>query len=373
MSTPLVPPRPARANAASSAMNDSTPQVPPRPVRNLDSSPARNVQSPLNELPHPLGGPPPRKSQSDVPRPPIVALPSIGQEGAEYASFDQLPPEAHGVKDVGKSDIGMPEQTRNIAADMKLHAPKASVPQSTVTSRIAPVTGTDSTQAAAAGIGQARPDDDVHKAPLGVAASLSPVHSRPEGTRRAPSSDISPLKQKPSFSRSTPNLPKSPSSKPASIYGDEHDHGIPEIGVQIPLMRMAGDVQAPAFGISQPPHAAGVGFYNDGSARPQSRRRSATPHYGPPGSYGLHGHSLEPHDQFERDWYAKNPDRALAEGQNIYKPPIPAAALSSADLNRLVNQSADAGMGKSGAYCTYTRIHTDCIRRHGWQLYRHSR
>ena len=348
MSIPIVPARPARSTSSQTTVKDNMPQVPPRPMRKLDPSPSRDMRSPLNELPNPLGMFGKKSSQNNLTapdppeRPPIVALPSVGQEGLEYASFDQLPAEAHGV-DVAEADA--PEQTANVSEHMPLHAPTASVPQSTAKSRIATVTRTDSTQAAAAGIGQARPDDDVHKTPATSTSSLSRVTSKTEDMRRVPSTEPHPLRQQTSFSRSTPNLQPT-TSRPGSIHEGNNEQGIPEIGMQIPLNPMAGDVQAPSPAPTQSQFASGIGFFNDGSARAHNRKRSSRQEFGPPGSYGLHSHGQEPSDQFERDWAAKNPDKAALEGVNAYGTPRPETALTSEELNRLVTQNDDVGMGK---------------------------
>lgn len=354
MSTPTIPPRPARASAGPTAVKDNMPSVPPRPVRKLDPSPIRETRSPLNELPNPLAAAGKRRSQSnlgpsDVPlRPPIVTLPSVGQEGLEYASYDQLPPEARAINvpTPSSSEVAAPEQTRNVSANMPLHAPKASVPQSTAKSRIETVTRTDSTQAAAIGIGKARPDDDVHKSPADSSNSLNRVTSRTDDLRRVPSADPHPLRQRTSFSRSSSSLPHG-TSRPNSTLEVGNEQGIPEIGMQIPLHPFAGDVQAPSPAPSQSQHAPGIGFFNDGSARAHNRKRSSRQDFGPPGSYGLHGHGQDPIDQFEREWAVKHPDQVAKEGANanFFGTLRPETALSSEELNRIVSQTNDIGMG----------------------------
>ncbi|KAK3708677.1 hypothetical protein LTR37_011399 [Vermiconidia calcicola] len=349
MSAPMIPPRPSRTTAAPTGAKDSIPQIPPRPVRKLDPSPSRDTRSPLNEMPNfpsRRRSQPTRAPQEAPQRPPPVTLPSIGQEGLEYASFDQLPPEARGVK-VGNetsTEVQPPEQTRNVSANMPLHAPKASVPQSTAKSRIEPVTRTDSTQAAAIGIGRARPDDDVHKTPGDSTSSLSRVSTKNEDLRRVPSTEPHPLRQRTSFSQSLPNL-HPVTSRPGSVQEGIHEQGIPEIGMQIPLYPNAGDVQAPSPAPNQAQFTPGIGFFNDGSTRAHHRKRSSRHEFGPPGSYGMHGHGYEPHDQFEKEWIHKHPEQAAAEGYNIHGPPKPATALTSEELNRLVNQNSDIGMG----------------------------
>jgi hypothetical protein len=330
------------------------PPIPPRPTRKLDPSPAREdwTRSPLNDLPEFASSNSKRRSQGsisgvDLPqRPPSVSLPSIGQEGQEYASFDQLPPEAHSIQDTLSQDIGS-ELTKNVSADVPLHAPKASVPQSTAKSRIATVTRTDSTQAAAAGIGKARPDDDVHKVPGDTSPTISRMTSRNEGARRAPSTEpMHPLRERTSFNRSSTSLPAG-TSRPGSIHEGSHELGIPEIGMQIPLNPNAGDVQAPSPAPTQSQFTPGIGFFNDGSQRNHFRKRSSRQEFGPPGSYGLHGHGQEPQDQFEKDWAAKHPQQAAMD--NVYGHfnfPRSEHALSSDELNRLVKQGIDVGMGR---------------------------
>ncbi len=192
MSTPLVPPRPSRTTATTTTTTNSLPEVPARPFRKLDPSPSREMRSPLNELPNPMGSLPKRRSQNnlqppEVPqRPSMQTIPSIGQEGNEYASFDVLPAEAHGVD---TTQVDAPEQTRNVSASMPLHAPKASLAQSTAKSRIETVTGTDSTQAAAIGIGRSKPADDVHKVAADSSGSLSRVSTKLEEAKRPPSAE----------------------------------------------------------------------------------------------------------------------------------------------------------------------------------------
>ena len=333
------------------------PEVPPRPFRKLDPSPIRETRSPLNELPNPMGSlglMGKKRSQNNLftpevpPRPSIQTIPSIGQEGSEYASFDQLPADAHGVE---STKFDAPEQTRNVSSNMPLHAPKASVPQSTAKSRIETVTGTDSTQAAAMGIGKAKPADDVHKLAPDSSSSLSRVSTKADEITRVQTEPQ--LKTKTSFNRSTPSLHAT--SRPGSMFNEgNHEQGIPEIGMQIPLYPNAGDVQAPSPAPTQSQFTPGIGFFNDGSARAHSRRKSSRQEFGPPGSYGLHSHGQDPQDQFERDWIAKNPDRAVIEGYTAYGNQRPETALTSAELNKLVNQNLDVGMGRPSTWKSLT-------------------
>ncbi|KAI6900315.1 hypothetical protein D0867_12814 [Hortaea werneckii] len=363
MSAPVVPPRPQRAQAPSNQEQQSqpqpqqqqqAPQIPPRPIRKTDPSPDREAytRSPLNFPPPTNGSNGPRSSSNlgvEPPRrPPSIALPEeVGQEGLEYTSYDQLPAEAH------KEEPAVEEQKRNVGAELPMHAPKASLPQSAAKSRIQTVTRTDSSQAEAAGIGKARPHDDS----VDSSTSLSRTTSReqPGGRKdhlgRASSSEGShPLRPRSSFNRSSPHLGTSP--RPGSAHGvegNDHEEGIPEIGQQIPLYPNAGDVQAPSPAPTLSQHTPGIGFWNDGSQRAHHRKRSSRHEFGPPGSYGLHGHGpREPADQFERDWIAKHPEEAAKEGHTPFML-RPESALSSEQLNRMVHENRDVGMGTSPA------------------------
>lgn len=347
MSTPLVPPRPQRNQVGQTAVKNDVPQIPPRPARNVEPSPDRvgYTRSPLNGPPVAMGNARTLRPQSssELPRrPPSVSLPDVGHEGEEYSSFDQLPDEAHGVSTEATSTEA-DEQTKSVSADLPMHQPKASVPQSTAKRQIQNVTGTDSIQAAAAGIGKARPGDDVHKLPpsdAGPASPLSRVTSNTAESRRPPSTDgAHNLRSKPSFNRSTPNLQPLDrvTSRPASIHGDEREHGIPEIGMQVPLLAMAGDVQAPSPAPGHSQHAQGIGFFNDGSTRAHHRKRSSRHEFGPPDSYGIR-HDADHQDQFEKEWIRKHPEEAAKEGY-YHHLPKPASALTSEQLNRLVHQS----------------------------------
>ncbi|TVY91489.1 hypothetical protein LAWI1_G002054 [Lachnellula willkommii] len=333
---PQVPPRPTRAqnqaSGSSSSLGSDIPKIPPRPAnRRLDrsASPSREsfARSPLNETPF-LGhnGSLPKSSLgenirndsgddsgADLPlRPSSVALPSIGQEGNEYAEVFEAP------KELGTSST----QTRNIANDLKLHAPKPSLPTSSAKQRVSQVTRTDSDKAASFGIGKAGSDD------------------------KDPS--LRDLKSKTSFASQASNDTERPSS---SL---ESDHGIPEIGQRVPMYPDAGDVQAPSPGQFAAPYAPGIGFHNDGSKpRHHAHKTSAREHDMPLEAYGRHGHQVLPHDRFERAYYEKHPELFKKEhGQ--YGEGKPEWAMSSDDLNKIVRDTASrgSGLGTSGAIGT---------------------
>lgn len=255
---PQIPPRPTRAHeqpsvtGSGSSLGSDMPKIPPRPIhRRIERSMSPNresyARSPLNETPFLANHGNQRKtslyssgsanaSATDLPRSPSnVALPSIGQEGNEYAEVFAAPEE------LGTS----PTQTRNVANDLKLHAPKPSLPVSSAKARVSAVTRTDSGQAAAFGIGKSVGSDD-----------------KDPGARD--------LKTKASFASQASN---STERRPSSV---ESEHGIPEIGQRVPMYPNAGDVQAPSPAPFAQPYAPGIGFHNDGSKpRHHGRRTSA--------------------------------------------------------------------------------------------------
>ncbi|KAG9956869.1 hypothetical protein KCU61_g9511, partial [Aureobasidium melanogenum] len=302
---PKVPPRPARTQERPADPTMNAPIIPPRPQRRTERSvsPMRGeyTRSPLNDMPASSPNANGKmysqrnlSAQDLPPRPPSVSLPSIGQEGSEYANLQE-------------EEQAAAEQHRNVSPDLPMHAPTASVPQSTAKSRIQTVTRTDSSQAASHGIGSA--GDSVH-----------------------------PLRAKASFSRSNLSLSHEPT--------EEDEHGIPEIGLQVPMLKYAGDVQAPTPTPSSKAGTPGISF-NDAAPRNHHRKRSSRQEFhGPPGSYGLHGHRQDPTDQFEKAWYAKHPEELVKEHRPYDPGHAPSDwALSSDDLNKLVHQNSGRGLG----------------------------
>ncbi|MCJ1417333.1 hypothetical protein MMC32_003676 [Xylographa parallela] len=308
------------------------PKVPPRPSQrrtDRSESPHRDsfARSPLNEAPISTNhgnintkllssnGQNASSSSLNLPaRPPSVSLPSIGQEGNEYAELAYEEPEA-----------GSPTQTRNVGSDLPLHAPKPSLSTSSAKARIATVTRTDSSQAAAMGIGKA--------------ATPLQVDDKDPYTRS--------LKPRESFSSTQSSAS---TERPSSTQVDD-EHGIPEIGQRVPMYPNAGDVQAPSPSPYAQSHPSGIGFHNDGSKpRHHGRRSSAKEVFlGPPGSYGLHGHGLANPDKFEKAWYDKHPDALVREESGQYGPGIGGGrgewAMSSEDLNKIVRDTASRGAG----------------------------
>ncbi|KAI9786982.1 MAG: hypothetical protein M1835_002894 [Candelina submexicana] len=329
-STPSIPPRPTRTQQqTTNPASLEAPKIPPRPVNRRPErspSPYRNTfaPSPLN------GGSSAHMNPGEnalgwnlLHRPPSVSLPSVGQEGDEYANFSYENPIVSNKS--LETSHGEPTQTRNIGTDLKLHAPKPSLPTSSATARVAPVTRTDSSQAAAAGIGRAYSQAD-HK-----------------------DSHLRPLRPQVSFTR-----PESSTSteRPDSAMAGDNEQGIPEIGQQVPMYPNAGDVQAPSPSPFSQGHPTGIGYYNDGSqkaGRHHPRTRSGRTFEGPPGSYGLHGHGIPTQDKFEKAWYEKHPEALEREEHGEYGPGIGGGrgewALSSEDLNKIVRDTASRGAG----------------------------
>ena len=253
-----------------------------------------------------------------------MSLPSIGQEGSEYADLIQDESE-----NTAPASSTSPTQTRNVGSDLPLHAPKPSLSTSGAKARIATVTRTDSSQAAAAGIGKA-------STPL-------PGDDKDPHTRT--------LKGRESFSST---MSSASTERPSSVLADG-EHGIPEIGQRVPMCPNAGDVQAPSPSPFTQQYPSGIGFHNDGSKpRHHSRTRSGRELFQPPGSYGLHGHGLASPDKFEKAWYDKHPDALVKEEGGQYGPGIGGSrgewAMSSEDLNKIVKETASRGAG-FGRFC----------------------
>lgn len=250
-------------------------------------------------------------SVSDTPPRPssILNMPSVGQEGMEYA-------------EISTSNTGdlTPNETRNIAEDLRLYAPKPSLPRSSAKKRISTITRTDSSQAAAIGLSKASSED------------------------KFPSDDKDPqdrqLRGKASFTSSISNGV----DRPVSAIDNEDQPDGPEAGQRVPMYPNAGLVQAPSPSpFSQFP--AGIGYHNDGSKlRHHGRRTSARGFEGPPGSYGMHGHGIISKDKFEQAYYEKRPELWKKE-ISTYGEERQDSAMSSDDLNKIVRQTANRGSG----------------------------
>jgi hypothetical protein len=310
------------------------PKVPPRPSsRRVDrsvspSNPLRYAPSPLNEGPFlPLQPKSPRShlfgpgagltpyDGEQLGRSMSVDLPSVGEEGAEYAGIAQESqtgpesgPGSGPEPEVDPETVSSPEHTRTIGEDVKLHAPKPSLPAQSAKARVAAVTRTDSDQAASYGIGKPSKDD-----PLPGNRSL-----------KKKASTVSQL------------------SMTESHLEDEH--GIPEIGTQVPMYPNAGDVQAPS------PAPGEIGSQESLLRKPKhhSRRTSARGFVElPPGSYGLHGHGILSSDKLEKAYYDKHPELRGKE----YTPYQPDRAqdysMSSEDLNKIVRDTGSRTPGNS--------------------------
>ncbi|ERF73008.1 hypothetical protein EPUS_07102 [Endocarpon pusillum Z07020] len=322
---PQIPPRPTRSQHAGAASTSRMPEIPPRPAhKRLDRSvsPSSFPHSPLYDPPssHNLG----RSISNDTsnlslpPRPPSVTLPSIGQEGSEYADINYDTPTP--AESVGPEEVG---QMRNIGGDLKLHAPKPSLPQASAKAQVKAVTRTDDQQAAAHGFGKAG----------------SPSHEESDPFTRSPTLRATSI---PSGSQ-----PSGPTSRRHSIAPGEEEQGPAELGLRVPINPNMGDVQAP----SPAPFSALSDHHGPGKRRHHARTKSGREVYLPPGSYGLHGHGVPTHDKFDKDWYAKHPDQLLHEetiGHGHYSATGSGRgewALSSDDLNKIVRNTASRGAG----------------------------
>ncbi|KAI1174347.1 hypothetical protein F4777DRAFT_385894 [Nemania sp. FL0916] len=298
-SAPVIPPRPARGLEKDTG---AAPTIPARPSkrfnRSVSPNPDRFAPSPLNDAPFHAKPAPKRNSLSllgeQLERSTSVDLPGVGEEGREYAAaIDEL--------------SSSPEQTRIVSEDLKLHAPKPTVPAASAKQRVATVTRTDSDRAAAFGIGRPSSED--------------PIYSGRS------------LKKKAS---TTSQL-----SHHSELHTDD-EHGIPEIGQRVPMLSYAGDVQAPS---PAPPRAASVDSTKSG--RHHTRRTSSRNgfHDLPPGSYGLHGHGVESTDKLEKAYYEKHPDVKNKEHYHALHDRVHDYSMSSENLNKIVRDTASRGVG----------------------------
>jgi hypothetical protein len=286
------------------------PQVPPRPAnKRLDRSisPGRDrfAQSPLTAgipselIDNRLSKHYAFKEQAEDPieRASSVDMPSLGEEGMEYSAVTAELEEE-------EKRPSSPEQTRTIAEGLHLHAPKPSLPAQSAKQQVLAVTRTDSDKAASFGIGH--PSNGEERA-----VSRGSMRKRPESS--------------------------------TSAYSDQgnhtdDEHGIPEIGQRVPMNRHLGDVQAPSPG-------------PENTKKHHSRKLSGRAL--PPGSYGLHGHGVVPHDKLEKAYYQKHPEAFEREQHTPRHERKNDFAMSSSDLNKLVRASAHhhARTGTSWLLC----------------------
>ena len=312
--TPAVPPRPSRSQEKGSAAGPSPPVVPPRPAsksrfnRSVSPNPDRFAPSPLNDAPGSSKGPLNGRRTSghsathlghELERPLSVGLPGPGEEGLEYEVIEEL---AHFPEQSRRSSAS-PEQTRTVGEDLKLHAPKPTMPAVSAKQRVAAVTRTDSDRAAAFGIGR-------------------PSSTEQHGSNRS-------LKKK--------------ASTTSQLSQVEAEDGIPEIGQRVPMYPNAGDVQAPSPAPAGPPSESGGRSGNRNSHKRSSSSRGFNDL--PPGSYGLHGHGVAPMDKLEKAYYEKHPELLQKEHYKYLHDRPTDFSMSSEDLNKIVRDTAHRGTG----------------------------
>ncbi|KAK7931900.1 hypothetical protein PG985_002612 [Apiospora marii] len=305
---PAIPPRPTRSQDKDNG--SSVPSIPPRPTkrsvnRSVSPNHDRFAPSPLNEgfsKSRQPGQSSLGMSVNATDRSSSVDLPSIGQEGQEYAAFtDQLDASTDSPRPASTS----PEQTRTVGEDIQLYAPKPTMPAQSAKQRVMTVTRTDSDKAASFGLGRPTVED---------------VYGYGKG-----------LKKKASTTSQLSNA-------------DSHiedEHGIPEIGQRVPMLHYAGDVQAP----SPAPSVA----LSEATGKPKNHSRKHSGRTGfdtvPPGSYGLHGHGVAPADKFEKAYYEKHPELHKKEIHNHWHDRANDFSMSSEELNKIVRDTASRGAG----------------------------
>ncbi|CAN8098512.1 unnamed protein product [Discula destructiva] len=286
---PVIPPRPNRNGQDRDQLKPEMPKVPPRPIkRAVSPNPDRYAPSPLH------GGIPAKKDRANSHGDPIdrsksVELPAVvGEEGMEYAALEE--------QLSSREPSTSPTQTRTIGENLKIHAPKAALPALSAKQRIMQVTRTDSDRAAAFGIG------------------------RPSGGEQPTPSNRS-LKKK-----------SSTTSQLSQSEIEDEERGIPEIGVHVPLLAYAGDVQAPS-------PAPGSDTLKLAHKRKTSSRGL------PPGSYGLHGHNIEPEDKLEKEYYKKHPELLKLEHHTYQHDRATDFSMSREELNKMVRETEASNRG----------------------------
>lgn len=192
---------------------------------------------------------------------------------------------------------GTSPQTRTVDENLRIYAPTAERPASSAKDRIMQVTRTDSERAASFGIGKA----------------ITEVPTPSNRSLRRKASTTSALSQE-------------------DAVEDGEEHGIPEIGQQIPLLPNAGDVQAPSPAPGS--EAAKLGHKRKSSSRGL-----------PPGSYGLHGHGVGPQDKLDKEYYQKHPELLRIEHHPYQHDRATNFSMSSDQLNRLVRDTESNGHG----------------------------
>ncbi|KAI1078892.1 altered inheritance of mitochondria protein 21 [Whalleya microplaca] len=323
-STPAIPPRPSRSQEKENG-STGAPSIPPRPAktrfnRSISPNPDRFAPSPLNEGTFPPKSPnatrlSPSHQHSrlgeELERSKSVELPGVGEEGVEYAAAIE---ELSSSPEKSSQQSGSAEQTRTVGEDVKLLAPKPTMPAQSARERVAAVTRTDSEKAAAFGIGRPHTEEQ-------------PLHSARSLKKKA--STTSQLSQH---------------SEPYA----EDEHGIPEIGQRVPMLLNAGDVQAPS---PAPQRSTST----DGTAPVKNHHRkvSSRSNFGnlPPDSYGLRSHGVASTDKLEKAYYEKRPDLLQKESYNLHDR-VRDYRMSSNDLNKIVRDTAShgAGFGTSTGY-----------------------
>ncbi|KUI70056.1 hypothetical protein VM1G_05123 [Cytospora mali] len=283
---PPIPPRPAKSQERDQYLQ---PKVPPRPVkRGVSPNPDRYAPSPFSS--GVFGAKNDRSGSNDpIERSKSVELPAVaGEEGMEYDALAE-------AVDSSREPSTSPTQTRTVGENLRIYAPTAERPAFSAKERIMQVTRTDSERAASFGIGKASTE-----VPTPSNRSLKKKASTADGMSESEAED--------------------------------EEHGIPEIGQQIPLLPNAGDVQAPS-------PAPGSEAAKMGHKRKSSSRGL------PPGSYGLHGHGVAPQDKLDKEYYQKHPELLKLEHHPYQHDRVTNFSLSSDQLNRLVRDTEVNGHG----------------------------
>lgn len=124
----------------------------------------------------------------------------------------------------------------------------------------------------------------------------------------------------------------------------KNTQGIPQIGLFVPMYPNAGDVQAPSQSLTISTVPDTSTDYNKAESKYFSQRLNGRGQEIPSDAYGRYGHGFISQDLFDKAYYKKHPELFKKE-IGSYGEMRPEWALSSEDLNKIVQDTATNGTG----------------------------
>ncbi|POS88131.1 hypothetical protein EPUL_000513 [Erysiphe pulchra] len=307
---PQVPSRPLlvqvqEQNKSAGVFSTEPPKLPSRPsIKRLSRSISPNqdnyARSPLNEAPLNLdkniagnqvsatiSG---RLSETEICHLPSVKLPSIGQEGTEYADV---------YKTQDENLNKFPIDNKHTSSSYQFDEPESNYLKSGVKLLSTEIAHTDSSK------------DSVMK-----------ITSESLGIDRQ-ISDIS-----------------------------KNVQGIPQIGLFVPMYPNAGDVQAPSQSRKANKITATTSDDHKEEYKNESQKLNGRGQEIPSDAYGRYGHGIISQDLFDKAYYKKHPELFKKE-IGCYGETRPEWAMSSEDLNKIVQDTASHGTGIGSSIASF--------------------